>query len=408
MNLDSAEPSQQLENRGRLQRPQTASESKSSIPPEPDVRQFDRVLTVKLERLDKNWKILREIAAEAAVYANHYIDALWAQSRGYTPPDKELNATRDARRKYKGRLSGAAYSGIERVASAAWAKASRQALSGWQGTPRFSNKDALHIRWDGAKIFIDDKGCYVLDLRILASGEGERFLLPVMINKARDRFQGVMLDSFVDGSVRITKVVLNFRPKKGGTYARISYKRSMAVPPMGDRVATLGPIEDNRDRLTLRTDFHTLDFSRKLRTVRTKKDELDKAARRYRYRIGRSKGSSRLLRRKLAEVADFTSWCKNYSHTWTRQTIDWCAKVGVGRLIILPISDGDWPAWDFVRMLKYKGAESGIEVVEQEEADLDLVDASSYRAVSGPAKKQARRASKVRQAARTIMNAEFT
>ena len=367
------------------------------------------MLTVKLARLDKEeWKTLREIAAEAAIYANHYVDALWAQARGYRPPDEELNATRDARRKYKGRLSGAAYSGIERVASAAWGKASQQALSGWQGVPRFSNKDALHVRWDGVKIFVDSKDRYALDLRILAATEGERFRLPIAINKARDRFQGATLDSFVDGSVKITKLVLNFRAKKGAAYARISYKRSMAIPPMGERVATLGPIEEERDRLTLRTDFHTLDFSRRLRNLRTKKDELDKAARRLRYRIGRGKGSSRLLRSKHAQVADFDTWATNYIHVWSRDIVDWCAKVGIGKLIVLPISDGDWPAWKFVKMLTYKGVEAGIEVTKQEVEDVNLADASAYRAVSAPVKKQARRASKVRQAARTLMNAEFT
>ena len=390
-----------------------------------------RVLRLKLENQKKEiWKLLRAVAAECASYANHVLDAAWMHARGYRPPEDGTNPSRDIRARFAGRLSGSVYSAMERKAQAAWKKAARRSLTGWQGLPIFEANRSIAVRWDGVKVERLGDNRYALRVTLLKKGEGtpedhRKVLLPIVKNTARERYQKEMIERFVSGEVKVDHLELVFSPKRGRVMAHLSYKWNLLLPPMGDRVATFGPIDPDRDRVTLRADgmltrdghAQPLDFTGQLQHVRRMKDQYEQRARRMRWKVGRSRRKARTLRRKLTqreraretrlkdlEAGGFTGWCKRYCDAWSRKIIDWCGGAGVGKLVVLPIGDGDWPAYQFVNMLKYKGKEVGIEVVEQSKEEADLAKDSTYRALSGEIKKQQRGAAKARKAFRTLQS----
>jgi transposase len=150
----------------------------------------------------------------------------------------------------------------------------------------------------------------------------------------------------------------------------------------------------------LRTECDTVDYSSFLYHLRKMKDEYEGTARRLRYTIGRSKGSARHLRRKLVDAGNYADWAKERCHEWSRRIITYCQSVGVGKLVVLPIANQDWPAYQFVLMLKYKGAAVNIDVTD--ESGASITDESVDRALSASVKTRQRTAKRVREAVRTL------
>lgn len=399
-------------------------------PAEPQCITVHRVLRLKLERPDeKIWRLLREVAAECASYANHVIDAEWCAVRGFRPPldkdpkGKPNNPSKELRRRFTGRLSGDVYVAIEREARAQWRKVMGRSLNGWQGTPRFGANRAISVRATDSTgrpsgvHFVergrDSKGnsLYAIKVLLLKKGEGtpddhRRVTLNIVGHSARDRYQGPTLSLFASGERKIDRLNLVFHPKRGAVIAHLSYKRKILTPAFGERVATLGPLDVKHDRLTVRIwhDGERIvaprDYSRRLYHMRTMKKHFDKLSRRYRYSLGRAKGSRRLLRKKLA--GSFGEWARQLNHRWSAEIISWLATQGVCRLDVFPISDLDWPSHELIEMLKDKGNIVGIEVVKISEKTAPAENEVTYKSALAALKREQRRAGKMREAVRTL------
>jgi len=211
-----------------------------------------------------------------------------------------------------------------------------------------------------------------------------------------------MLARMLTWDVPITKCVLVFRPKRGDLVAHLAYEDTIDLPAMGSRVATLGPILRGKDKLTLRADGvdPPFDLSSWLFELRKMKDTYDGTARRLRYSVGRGNGSARTLRRKFVDYGKYAKYAKQQCHVASKRIIGWCQSAGVGKLVVLSITDQDWPAYDLVQKLTYKGAAVNITVVD--ESGASLADASTDRAVTAPIKTAQRKAKRVREAVRTL------
>ena len=415
-NLHRADPG-----RREPSRPHIATEAGAA---EPRCVTAHRVLRIKIDKIHAGmWNFLRQVAAEEASYMNHVIDACWCEARGFKPPgDDSNNPSKEIRRRFKGRLSGAAYVAAEREARSQWRKAMGKALNGWSGAPRFDANRALTINGNGAsnphgvqfiQVKTDAKGepVYALKVLLLKKGEGtpeeyRRVALPIAKHSARDRFQGSLLAQFASGEIAIDKLTLVFHPEKRRIMAHLAWQRKVYPPVFGERVATIGPIDPKHDRLTVRL-WHDgariappKDYSRRLFHFRKMKRDYDKVSRRQRYSIGRSKGSRRLLRSKLAR--SFDQWVSQANHKWSAELIAWLATQGVCRLDVLPITHTDWPAYELIQMLRYKGAVVGIDVVEVSMEEAPREDETTYKAAVASTKKQQKRAKKREEAVRTL------
>lgn len=342
---------------------------------------------------------------------------------GTKKPTGRLSPSREQRR-FSGRLSGDVYATAEREARGAWAVAVKKgALGGWSGTPRFG-ATSIPIRRQGVQFTqsgtyarkdnpADLMPRYEMKVLLLKKGEGtpedhRRVTLEVSKHSARDRYQGEKLREFATGETVIDKVVLVFSPERRRLAAHISYTRKVLVPAFGERVATIGPLDVKHDRLTVRV-WHDgervvepRDYSRRLFHFRKMKTRYDKIARRYRYSIGRSKGSRRILRRKLAD--SFSAWARQANHRWSSELISWLVTQGVNRLDVLPISDRDWPAHELIEFLKYKGEAAGVHVEEVAIDESPAADEVTFNAAVAATKKEQARAGKVREAVRTLAN----
>lgn len=379
-----------------------------------------RVLAVKLEfdwakEADKAlFQRLRDLSWQAARYRNGFVRRLWAEAMGWRvaggtegesplEPAKtdEHGITKQGRQAEKGELSGAAYSAAEREAAGAWQRDCRKIMAGqplpeWKPTAALSIRGHKLKRESGVRLEVEaDQYVAYLSAQSRDSPGGCWLRLPIAKHTRRDEYQGGVLNGMVNWSIPIAKASLQI--KRHEIVLRLTYAITIPLPRFGDRVATLGPLEKD-GRLHLRTELQTKDYTGKMAAVLSRKDGWDKIRRRVMCQIGRKHGHARAKREKLAEITSFGEWMRDYSHSWTRQIVDWCESQGVGTIRVVQIDTGDWPAYQFVRQLRYKAEAIGMRVVE----GADMEAESSERAAESIVRKQAKAVKRRTEAVREL------
>lgn len=387
-----------------------------------------RVLALKVEI---DWKReeskalynrLRDLGWMAARYRNQQSHTTWAQLKGWLPGtvSKHDKVSKETREGEKRELSGDVYSCAESEVASAWKRDGKKILAG-QSVPEWKPGSALSIAGKEKKtdsgirlhlenaqyiLYVRAQGEYSAEAPYVASppdvhARGNGWIrLPVAKHTKRDEWQGPILNQMVCWQTPIKKCTIHI--ERHGVMARLTYRISLlALPPMGERIATLGParIEENVLRLHLRTETQTKDYSSKLTYISGLKDKWDKIRRRAKAQIGWRHGHARLKREAIARFAlpDKESSCL---HMWTREVVDWCASQGVGAIHIVEIATGDWPADRFTFLLKYKAEAKGIRVEEGSDLQID----SSARAARAVLGKRQRTVKQRNEAVRTIQH----
>lgn len=366
-----------------------------------------RVLSIKLDLQADQFKRLRDLSWQAAAYRNNYMRAKWAEALGWqTAEGQKDKPTKHIRATEKAELSGACYSACEREVTGAWQKDSKKIMSGGMPLPEWDHKSALAVRGhkskseSGIRLEIEG-GRYVAYLAAQAAiCEGGSWLkLPVAENTRRDEYQSGVLNKMVSWELPILKAVVSIIPTRYRAILRLTYELCYPLPAMGERVATIGPIE--RDgRLHLRTETQRMDLTSMLVRMVDMKDRWDLIRRRAKCQIGWRKGHGRAKRKAIARTG-YEDWRKTYLHQWTTKIRDWCLSQGVGVIRYGGLQTLDWPAYQFVQMLKYKAEDHGMAVEEH----LDPAAAeSSDRSAKAAIKKQQRKAKRKTEAIRTLQH----
>lgn len=376
-----------------------------------DARLVSRVLAVKIEidwrrAEDKRlYERLRTLGWMAAHYRNQMIRAKWAQALGYrvdAASEDKNSVSKAIRATEKGELSGDAYSCAEQEVQGAWARDGKKMLAGqplseWRPDAALSVSGKEKLADSGIRL-LSENGQYILLLRAQSkdSPGGDCWLrLPVVRHTKRDEWQAPILDRMVTWEIPIKKATVHVEPH--AIIVRLTYRLALpALPPMGERVATLGPV-DADGRLHLRTETQTKDYSSKLERIRDMKDRWDLVRRRAKCQIGRRKGAARIKRVLIARLG-LPDWTRTFIHTWTREAVDWCVSQGVGTIRIQSINTGGWPAHQFVQCLRYKAEESGITVLDA----ADLSEPGGDRAVTALIGKHQRKSKRRHEALQTL------
>jgi hypothetical protein len=373
-----------------------------------------RVLAVKLDLRNDNesYQRLKELSWQAARYRNLFLRGRWCEAVGLCVDPKkgvENSVTKRIRRDEKMDLSGAAYSAAEREAQAEWQKHCKRILAGaplpeWKPTKALTIRGHKKRQESGVRLSKDEQGRYIADLQVqgddcqaaLAVGKGGSWLhIPLALGAAKD-WQAEKLDQMVTGEISIRKAAIQILPEKHQVILKLSYPQPILFPRFGERKATLGPIIKG-ERLWLRTEFESRDFSGRLHTLLERKTNWDATRRRVMAQIGRRRGGARLKRKKLAEMT-WQGWLDNYLHQWTREIITWLDGQGIASLTVMGLNSADWPVYRFTQMLTYKGESLGVTVT----TEADLATPATERAVKGEIRRQRRKATKAAVALREL------
>lgn len=361
-------------------------------------QKITRVLTAKLSPTSEQWKRLRDLAWQAMQYKNYCMRALWAQSVGLridpTKGDKN-DITKFVRKHEKGELSAAAYDAAETEVKSAWQRDGKKIMAGapWS---QWRQNDSIAIRDTGIVISKNGDGYQIkLNVQNKDCEGGCGMTIPFAEGTHLDKFISGLLDEIIAGKVKAARATVVFKPNRGKTLIKIAYNKTIVVPPMGKRVATVSNING---RFMLRCELAQIDFTAKLTTFALRKQQWDAIRRRVTCQIGKRRGHAR-AKRKAFERVHFDDWAKTHLHQWTAEIIDWCMAHGVGVITIVDLNGGDWPAHLFEAFLKYKGNDSGIQVSSE---SATLADASTERMASAEIKKAQRKARKLGDASRTI------
>lgn len=371
-------------------------------------RLVQRVLALRIaldwsrEDHKKLYERVRALAWDAARYRNAFSAALLAERLGLKPAGEEApdKATKLVRANMKGQLSGDAYCCAEQEVMAAWSRDGKRIAAG-APIPIWRPSVALSItgrseRGDSGVDLVERGDDFVL--RVRAGAGGEWLELPLHKGTLKDEYHGPLVRAIArDWNPPIKKCTLHL--ERRGIVARITVPlRLPPLPPMGKRVAVLGPA-DERGRLMLRTDTQTRDYSRELSLLLQRKDEWDLIRRRVLAQMGRRKGHARRKRRALAAMS-WDEWLHDHLHRWSRDLVDWCASQGVGEIRLFGIQTGDWPAHRFEQMVRYKAEQLGIRVLD----GTDLEAAGAERAMRREIGRRKQEAKKRREALRELMD----
>lgn len=357
-----------------------------------DTHQRHRVMAVKVDidwRSDADralFQRLRDLAWQAAHYRNWFIRSKVAAAMGWKSDFHQTNGIeKEIRSTKKGELSGAAYSAAEREVASSWTRDHKRILAG-QPLPEWSPAAALSVRGhkkkneSGVRLETEDTR-YIAYVQVQNKDcEGGSWLrLPLAKHTERDEYHGDTLRRMVNWETPIEKATIHL--KRHGIVLRLTYSIPVALPAVGNRVATLGPVEKD-GRLHLRTETQTKDYTSKLYTITERKNAWDLTRRRVLAQIGWRKGHARTKRRVLERLS-WDNWLQTYLHVWSREITEWLHSQGVGTLKVQSIENGDWPAHKFVAQLKYKCEDYRIAL--EEGANLEA--ASSDRAMKSAVRK---------------------
>lgn len=365
-----------------------------------------RVLAVKL---DLDWRNaedkamrqrLRDLSWQAARYRNCMLRRKWAETIGLrvdpTAGDK-TDVSKQGRKTEKGELSGSAYSCAEQEVAAIWGKHAKTILAGgplpeWRTDAALSVTGKARMADSGVRIERDKDRFYLMLQAQAATCEGGSWLrLPIAKGTRHDEYVGPMLDRFASWETAIKKATVHVG--RQDIMVKLTYQLPVTLPPMGERVATIGPI-DKWGRLLCRTELQTKDYTRELTLISERKQAWDLIRRRVTAQIGRRKSHARTKRELLSRLT-WEDWLETHLHTWTRRCAEWCESQGVGEIRMVAIDTGDWPAFKFKEFLRYKAADKNMVVVDR---GVSLDSASVERAVEAPIKKTARQAKRRREA----------
>jgi hypothetical protein len=381
--------------------PHTASGAST---PGEDVR--IRVLAVKLDlRNDLAlFQRLKDLSWQAARYRNLYLRALWAEAKNLkVDPTKNIphDVTKWIRHDEKMELSSSAYSAAEREVMATWQRHKKRILAGaplpeWRTTAALTVRGQKDRATSGIRLSADP---YVADLQVQGDKcEGGCWLhIPLACGASKD-WQVFLLNDMAAGKVPIHKGSIVIRPERRQVMLHITYGVPIRFAKFGERKATLGPIYTN-NRLWLRTEYESRDFTGRLVTLLKRKADWDGIRRRVLCQIGRRKGSARSKRQLLSKMT-WDGWLQNWLHQWSRQIIDWLESQGIGDLTVIGLENADWPAFRFTQLLKDKGDEIGLVV----HTEADLATPSTSRAVDSEIKRQRRKATKAGKAIRELQH----
>jgi len=365
-----------------------------------------RVLAVKLDlRHDQSlFQRLKDLSWQAARYRNLFLRARWAEAKNLcVDPKKNIphDVTKWIRHDEKMELSGDAYSAAEREAETIWKRHAKRILAG-SPLPEWKTTAALTVRGhkkreeSGVRLLVDGDR-YTVELRVQNDKcEGGSWLkIPLALGAAKD-WQSELLDSMAEGEVSIRKAAIVIRPERRQVLLRLTYPLAIASPQFGQRKATIGPIGTN-NRLWLRTEYESRDFTGRLVTLLKRKADWEGIRRRVLCQIGRRKGGAKRKRQLLSRLS-WEGWLQNWLHQWSREIIDWLKTQGIGDLAVVGFESVDWPASRFTQLLRDKGDAAGIVV----NTEADLATPATARAVKQEIHRRRRKATKAGAAIREL------
>lgn len=365
-----------------------------------------RVLAVKLD-LRGDWELfqrLKDLSWQAARYRNLFLRALWAESKNLcVDPTKNIphDVTRWIRHDEKMELGSNAYTAAEREVLMTWRRHAKRILAGaplpeWKTTAALTIRGNKDRKESGVRLTRDGDR-YVIELQAQAAKceDGAWLKIPLACGTVKD-WQGPLLDDMAAGKISIRKAAIVVKPERRQVIVRLAYPIAVQFGTFGQRKATLGPIGQN-NRLWLRTEFESRDFTGRLVTLLKRKQEWDAIRRRVLCQIGRRKGSARSKRQTLANMT-WDGWLTNWLHQWSREIIDWLKGQGIGDLTVVGLENADWPAFRFTQMLKDKGDMLAMNV----HTEADLADAGTERAVKREIDRKRKQATKAGAAIREL------
>lgn len=375
-------------------------------PDDPTTRHVQRTLHVRLALDSPLWQRLRELSWQAARYRNLFLRARWAEAmqlRVDPSRDDAHDVTKWIRRDAKGELSGSAYAAAERETAAVWQRHKSRILAGaplpeWKPTAALAIRGHKHKEESGVRLERLESGQFVVHLQAQAqSCEGGSWLTCPLDKGINKDYLVHILEQMVTWQVPIAKASLELKPGRHRAILHLAYAKPVTIPPLGQRTATLGPIDGHR--LMLRTDTTTRDYSHRLHTVLIRKDAWEAIRRRASAQIGRHKGAARTKRRVLARMS-WDTWLDTYLHQWSHELITWLHGEGVATLRLIGLGQADWAAFRFQALLTYKGDERGITVT----TEADLEDPTVERLIKGEVRRKRTRVRKAAQAVRELVH----
>lgn len=375
--------------RGDLQSPHTASDAGNVV---------SRVVRVPLERPDDaDWRDLVALARESAQLANRLMVAWAAEAFGWPRPTEPSAVVQ-----FKGRLSGDAYVAVTGEAKGVWQRLRAKVLRGDQRLPMFASDRSLVVRGryaggaGGVRIEPDADG-YSIRLLLRGKDHGGWSTYAVWTPALhKDRYLSNLLMRMASGEYRCSKVTVQIDVRRRKLYALCAYDRPVPSRASGRRTATLGPLEPDGS-LLLRSARTTRDFSREVYEIQSKKEHFEGIVRRFRRTLGHGPRWRQVYRRNLPP--SYQQWADGKLHQLSAAMIAWLVQESVGHLTIRPLGDGDWPAHRLESMLTYKAQHAGIVVDVTDEAK---TTEDNIRADAGPARKEQKKATRVRQVARLV------
>ncbi len=388
--------------RGPFQGPQTDKGRGSS-----SIEKRVRVLTVDLARLDNTqWRSLRDAAAAAARYANRIVAGRMANLLGCPPPEGRSWGELVRASKNQGpSLTSYVIDAVVPVVDAQWKKHAKLIARGARRPPWFDEHGALCVRGDddhpGVRLESDDKGFWLV---AKVWRDEEPFRLRLQPNVKADSWLRPRLEQMV--GMPIPRATFSVLPKKGRVLVRLSYEEHVAVAPPGERTATLAMNPDGR--LLLRCEegerFRIEDYTYRVHQLRHMKEHFAGILARLRRRgFGRGKGDAARRRKLLVKAGSFDGWAGSYAgplHQMSADMLKRCQEWGVGKLSILTIRTGDWPAERLEEMLRYKAETIGIVVTMP-----DIADEPTARSFDAETKRKLRKAAEGRRAAKKLADA---
>lgn len=368
--------------------------------------EVQRTLSVKLDlRLSqvddkRKWQLLRDRSWQAMQYGNNLLRARWAEAAGLRvapEADDKHDVTKHLRRYEKGELSSNVVDAIGREVDALWRRLGKRGLAG-APLPEFREGKSLSIRDRGIRIAFDGERFSVgLNLSPRSADQPwETFYIAK--NTATDTYQAEILHAMAAGKIDAAKAMVQIHSVRGRAMLRLSYKRSVELPPPGERVAVIGPVTD-QGRFVVRTELRTRDYTDRFTLMEKRKSEWDLIRRRCAAQIGRCKGHARMKRIRLSRLT-WDDWLDTHLHQWTFDIVEWCASESVGRIEVAPLNTGEWPAFEFESRLKYKAEARGIEVVKTP----DVTGKAAARAAKSEIQRDAKRVGKRQVAVRELQH----
>lgn len=359
-----------------------------------------RVMTIRIEPDDRQWKLLRLRAMQAAAYRNKFAQAQLADALKWRTPE---GASKDKLTKIiraeTGDLSSSAYVACEAEVRKDWTRSAKKIMAG-AALPQYKAVNALGFATisgrPGVQILETETGFTV---RLMLSANhvagGCWITLPVSRRTNKDEYRIPMLQKMANGSIPILMARVIFKLYAGKTLLQLTYPLESHLPEMGHRHATLSELDDGR--VLLRTDVSSSsqDYTSRIHHLKALKTNWDAITRRWRSQLGKRKGHARLARKKNAHLR-FDDRQNTYLHQWSRQMVDWLETQGVGTLSIVLVG-GDWAAHRLEEYLAYKCEERHIRIVQP-----DMADQATERSLKAVARKKQRKAKKLGEATREV------